>query len=177
MNRTNLTIPGITIMKIKLLRILLIAAVLFVSAAPVCRLFADDKAKKEPDIYNESLDGPKQIDEAVALAQKEHKRVLLQFGANWCIWCHRLHNLCESDKNIAETLKANYVVALVDVNNGHNGELIKKYDAERDGLPFIVILDGDGKHLKTKNTSELEEGDHHSPAKVMAFLNEWKPKK
>lgn len=163
-------------MKSKSLKSLLIAGVLIVAAAPIGRLFADDKAK-EPDIYNESLDGTKQIDEAVALAQKEHKRVLLQFGANWCVWCHRLHNLCESDKNIAETLKANYVVALVDVNNGHNGELIKKYDAERDGLPFIVILDGDGKHLETKNTSELEEGDHHSPAKVMAFLNEWKVRK
>ena len=29
----------------------------------------------------------------------------------------------------------------------------------------------------TKNTAELEEGNHHNPAKVLAFLKEWAPKK
>jgi hypothetical protein len=40
-----------------------------------------------------------------------------------------------------------------------------------------VILDSDGKQLTTKNTEELEESDHHSPDKVLAFLREWSPKK
>jgi hypothetical protein len=40
-----------------------------------------------------------------------------------------------------------------------------------------VILDSQGKHLTTKDTGELEEGDHHSPEKVLAFLNQWSPKK
>jgi hypothetical protein len=31
--------------------------------------------------------------------------------------------------------------------------------------PVIVILDAEGKQLTTKDSSELEEGDHHSPAK------------
>jgi thiol:disulfide interchange protein len=165
-------------MKTKSWRVWLVAGLAAAAMVGGWRLRADDHPKlKEADIYDESLDGAKQVDAAVTVAGKEHKRVLLQFGANWCIWCHRLHNLMDSDKGISETLKADYVVVLVDVNKGHNGELAKKYETEKLGIPCLVVLDSDGKHLKTKNSGELEEGDHHSPEKVMAFLKEWAPKR
>lgn len=139
-------------------------------------ILAEEAAKtSRPNIYDESADGAKQITDALALASKEHKRVLLQFGANWCGWCHKLHNLCDSDKAIAKELKDHYVVALIDVNKGHHSSIVKKYGGEGLGLPFIVVLDGDGTRLITKNSGELEEGDHHSPAKVIDFLKKWAP--
>ena len=89
---------------------------------------ADGPAKpSRPNIYNEKADGGKQIGDALAVAKTENKRVLLQFGANWCGWCHKLHKLCETDKEIAAKLKESYVVVLVDVNKGHNGEIDKRY--------------------------------------------------
>ena len=130
-----------------------------------------------PKLYDESLDGSKQIADALNIAKKEHKRVLLQFGANWCGWCHLLHNLFEADKAINESLKANYVVVLIDVNEGHNKDVDARYgNPIRFGLPVIVILASDGKQLTTKNTEELEQGKQHDPAKVLAFLKEWAPK-
>jgi hypothetical protein len=87
-----------------------------------------------------------------------------------------LHTLFDTDKNIASVLKSNYVVALIDVNNGHNEDLHKKYAGGSFEIPLIVILDADGKHLITEHTGVLEEGDHHSPQKVLAFLKEWTPK-
>jgi len=131
-----------------------------------------------PDIYDESLDGSKQIADALVVAKKEGKNVLLQFGANWCIWCHRLHGLYESDRDIAAILKSNYVVVMVDVNKGHNKETDLKYGTPTShGLPVLVILDADGKQLTTKDSGELEQGNHHDPAKVSAFLKEWMPKR
>jgi thiol:disulfide interchange protein len=130
------------------------------------------------DIYNESVDGSKQVADALALAGKDGKRVLLQFGANWCPWCHKLHSLFETDKDIAARLKSDYVVILIDVNKGRNSEVDSKYGhPTRLGLPVLVVLDADGKQLTTKNSGELEEGNHHSPAKVLAFLDKWSPKK
>jgi thiol:disulfide interchange protein len=126
-----------------------------------------------PAIYEEKADGATQIADALALAKKGNKRVLLQFGANWCGWCHKLHKLFESDNSIAKKLEASYVVAMIDVNKGHNQSLVTKYGAEGFGLPFIVILDTDGKHLTSQRTRELEEGNHHDPKKVLAFLNQW----
>ncbi len=94
----------------------LLAAVLGLPA-----LGAEAPAKSSrPAIYDESADGGKQIADALARAKKENKRVLVQFGANWCGWCHKLHKLFESDADIAARLKEAYVIVLVDVNKGHN---------------------------------------------------------
>ena len=78
-----------------------------------------------PAIYDEKADGAKQIADALAVAKKENRRVLLQFGANWCGWCHKLHKLCQTDPDIAAKLKESFVVVLVDVNKGHNGDITK----------------------------------------------------
>ena len=130
------------------------------------------------DIYNESLDASKQITEALEAARKGNKHVLLQFGANWCGWCHRLHKLFATDKAIAEKLKNDFVVVLVDVNKEHNKDIDTKYgNPTRFGLPVIVVLDSSGKPLTTQDTGKLEEGDHHSPEKVMVFLQKWGPKR
>ena len=128
-------------------------------------------------IYDELADGSKQIAEALAQAGKDGKRVLLQFGANWCPWCHKLHSLFHTDKDIAARLKRDYVVVLIDVNKRHNSVADAKYGHPTGhGIPVIVILDSEGAQLTTKDSGELEEGDHHSPAKVMAFLEKWSPK-
>jgi thiol:disulfide interchange protein len=149
---------------------LLLAAVL---ALPVAGADTPGQAPR-PAIYDESADAARQIADALASAKKENKRVLLQFGANWCGWCHKLHKLFESDADIAAKLKEAYVVVLVDVNKGHNDEINKKYgNPTRFGLPAIVILGPDGKALTTQDTGKLEQGDHHDPKKVLAFLNLW----
>jgi thiol:disulfide interchange protein len=140
---------------------------------------ADPSAKSaRPAIYDVQADGNKQIAEALTKAKGEHKRVLLQFGANWCGWCHLLHGLFESDATIAKTLKEHYVVVMIDVDKGHNSDVVERYDKlTRYGLPVIVVLDEDGKMLTTQDTAKLEEGDHHDPKKVLAFLNKWQPAK
>src|SRR5688500_7764224 len=78
---------------------------------------------EKPKLYDESADGTKQIVDALVTAKKENKRVLLQFGANWCGWCHKLHHTFETDKAVAAVLKANYVVVLIDVNKNHNADV------------------------------------------------------
>ena len=165
-------------MKIRILSLLGTAALL-VSGFCSPAFGADTPAKtSRPAIYDENADGAKQIDDALAVAKKDNKRVLLQFGANWCVWCHKLHKLCQTDADIAAKLKESFVVVLVDVNKGHNNDTNKKYgNPTRLGLPVIVILAADGKALVTQDTGKLEEGDHHDPKKVLAFLNEWAEKK
>ena len=165
-------------MKTRILPIALLVCSLLTLNAWLGRVHAEDAPKStRPNIYDETANGSKQITNALAIAKKEHKRVLLQFGANWCGWCHRLHKLFELDKGIAEELKANYVVVLIDVNKEHNKDMDTKYDHPTQfGLPVIVVLDADGKQLTTEDTGKLEEGDHHSPEKVLAFLKEWSPK-
>lgn len=137
---------------------------------------APPKASR-PAIYDEQANGAQQITDALAVAKKENKRVLLQFGANWCGWCQRLHGLFQSDAAISAKLKQSFVVVLVDVNKEHNADTDKKYgNPTKNSLPVIVILDSEGKALVTQDTGKLESGDHHDPAKVLEFLKQWAAK-
>jgi thioredoxin-related protein len=156
-------------------------ALLLLSLASVG--FAAEQAGKpaRPAIYDRSADGTKQIEEALRTAKAQDKHVLLQFGANWCGWCHRLHGLFKENAEIAKALKENYVVVLIDVDQvdgkPHNANVDQRYGKPtRFGLPVLVVLDSDGKQLTTQDTAKLEEGDHHDPKKVLAFLEQWKPK-
>lgn len=164
-------------MKTPLCSISLITALLVADLClPVVGAEAPATASR-PAIYDEKADGVKQIADALAVARKENKRVLLQFGANWCGWCHRLHKLFQTDEKIAAKLKEAYVVVLVDVNKNHNAAINTQYGKPtQHGLPVILILDVAGQALVTQDTGKLEEGDHHDPAKVLAFLTQWAPK-
>lgn len=133
---------------------------------------------KRPSIYDRTADGNEQIKEALAEARREHKRVLLQFGADWCGWCHKLHDLFKEDRQIARELLYEYVLVLIDVDTvdgaQHNADVIERYGHPiKHGLPVLVVLDAEGKQLVTQETGSLEEGDHHHPDRVLAFLNKW----
>lgn len=136
---------------------------------------------KLPTIYDTKADGSKQIADALATAKRDNKRVILQFGANWCIWCHRLHDLFENDSLIARKLLYEYVLVLIDVDTvddkRHNDDVDKRYGRPtKHGLPTLVVLDADGRQLTTRETEAWEVGDQHDPAKVLAFLQKWQPK-
>jgi thiol:disulfide interchange protein len=166
-------------MKIRFLSgVFLWCAVFTLSLATIKIQAADEPKKTLADIYDESADGSKQIAEALKTARDENKHVLLQFGANWCPWCHKLHALYSSDRSVAEILKKDYVLVMIDVNQGRNQATDEKYGHPiKLGLPALVVLDADGKQLTTKDSGELEHGAFHSPQKVAAFLNQWAPKK
>lgn len=38
------------------------------------------------------------------------------------------------------------------------------------GVPYLTILDAEGKVLANQETGALEEGDHHDPKKVLELL-------
>ena len=132
------------------------------------------------DIYDTKADGNKQIADALKKAEPGHKRVLLMFGANWCVWCHRLHATLEHDDTIAKMLREKFEVVLIDVNtrNGikRNADVNQRYgNPITHGLPVLVVVDASGKQLTTQDTGELESGDKHDPKKVLAFLEHWMP--
>ena len=129
------------------------------------------QAKREP-IYDTSGNGKKLIAEALRKAAKDNKRVLLQYGGNWCSWCYLLHDLFEQDKDIKRLLLFEYELVLIDTQS--NPDIAPTYGAEIKGVPFLTVLDSDGRVLTHQETGSLEVGQRHDPKKVMAFLSQWK---
>jgi len=158
--------------------ILALASLAALAAAPM--LAAPEYPEMGPNIYDVHADGTAQVAAAIGRASAEHRRVLLVLGANWCIWCRRLHRTLEADPTVSGILGEQFVVVDVDVNNrrgvDRNADLVARYGyPTRLGLPVLVVLDSDGRQLCTKDSGELEEGRGHSPAKIAAFLRAWAP--
>jgi thiol:disulfide interchange protein len=161
--------------RLPLLLFLALAASSIVRAAPEYPALGSD-------IYDPKSDGNAQIAAALATAKTSHKNVLLMFGANWCVWCHRLHHTMETDVSVAKNLRENYVLVLIDSNWRHGEK--RNYDVNlrygnplQEGLPVFVVLNAAGQQLTTQESGVLEDGEVHSAAKVNAFLVKWAPEK
>lgn len=132
--------------------------------------------KKEREKFDPTRNAAKDIENAIVKATKENKRILLDVGGEWCIWCHRLDEFILADKEIDSTLHANFIVVKVNYSKENkNEELLAKYP-KIEGYPHFFILEKDGKLLLSKNTGELEAEKSYSREKLLAFLTEWKVK-
>ena len=127
-------------------------------------------------IYAAGLDAHTEVNEAVALASREHKRVLVVFGANWCYDCHVL-DLAFHRPDIETVLRKNYEVVHVDVGEGDkNQDLMQQYQVPmKKGIPAIAVLNSDGKLLYSQQGGEFEKARALAPEDVLVFLNKWKP--
>lgn len=128
--------------------------------------------------YEEGADAQARIDAAVASARADGKRVLLMFGANWCVWCRRLAWVFQNEPRVSAALAEGWHVVHVDTGtrgSGTNRAVIDRYgDPVQHGLPCLVVLDGEGALVHTQETGSLESGDRHDPERVLAFLTRFR---
>jgi thiol:disulfide interchange protein len=128
-------------------------------------------------IYSDTADAHHDIAQALVTAQHEHKRVILDFGGNWCGDCQVLDIYFHQQPNL-ELLDNNFV--LVHVNIGRydrNTDIADKYQVPlKRGVPGLAVLDAHGKLLYSQKNGEFEAMRKMDPASVTEFLNQWKPK-
>ncbi len=143
-------------------------------AKPVRRL--PEPAKPNTALYADPAEGPIEIAAALAAATKDHKRVLLVFGGNWCYDCHVLDTTFHS-KEFAPLVNANFHVVHVNIGNYDvNLDLAKKYEIPLEkGVPSLAILDPNGTLLVSQKKGEFESTVRIGPEDVLDFLNKWKP--
>jgi thioredoxin 1 len=136
---------------------------------------------RNPDSLSENLYPPDanaeaEIRRAMASAAKDHKRVLLVFGGNWCYDCHVL-DLAFRQSDLALLLQANYEVVHVDIGEyNKNLNIAERYQVPLNkGVPALAVLDSNGKLLFSQTHGEFENTHRLGPEDIIAFLNQWKP--
>ena len=130
------------------------------------------KAQVNQHLYSESAHPAADIAAARSVARREHKRILLDFGGNWCRDCQLLDIYYREPKN-AEVLAEHYVVVHVDIGHmDHNVEIADKYHVPiRRGVPALAVLDAKGNLVYAEREKEFE---HTSAEAVQGFLERWK---
>ena len=142
----------------------------------------DDPQLKQPsdmkkDLYPATADAHAEIKDAEDRAAKEHKRILLVFGANWCFDCHVL-DLAFQRPELAPIVNDNYIVVHVDIGDDgkKNADVARQFDTPLDkGVPALAVIDSDGKVITSQKEGEFEDARALTPAALAEFLNKWKP--
>ncbi len=96
------------------------------------------------------------IDEAIVVAKKENKTILVQFsGSDWCKWCIKLNNEVFNTEDFAAYAKDNMVlvnldfprtIAQTDEVKEYNRSMANKYSVR--GFPTVLLMDKEGNVVK-----------------------------
>lgn len=128
------------------------------------------------EIYPDPSQAKVDLAAALKTAAAQHKRVILDFGGNWCGDCQVLDIYFHNQQNLP-LLESNYV--LVHVNVGHfdaNTDIAEKYNIPlHKGVPALAVLNEHGKLLYSQTGGEFEDMRHMESSSVTAFLTHWKP--
>jgi len=130
------------------------------------------------DVYDLARNPAEDLKQAILIAQKEDKRIMLELGGDWCIWCRFMDKFYKTHADILQFRADNYVLVKVNVSaENMNKEFLSQFP-DAAGYPHIYILDSDGTFLHSQDTAELEDGaDSYLPEVFMAFLQKWAPSK
>jgi len=127
--------------------------------------------------YDPKRDAARDIDEAVIEAARTQRRVLVEVGGEWCVWCHMMDDFFEKNRTVLDLREKNYVMVKVNFSDENKNEPVLSRYPQIKGYPHIFILDSDGKLLHSQDTGELEEGKGYNLSKFTAFLEKWAPEK
>ena len=130
------------------------------------------------DIYPEPSQAKTDLDAAMKIAAQSHKRVIVDFGGNWCGDCQVLDIYFHNPQN-RPILESNFV--LVHINIGRMDENLDI--AERFGIPVtlgvpaLAVLSPNGKILYGQRGGEFSHMGKMESSAVTKFLVQWRPPK
>jgi thiol:disulfide interchange protein len=159
---------------LKTIPLIALAAVLALTACKTAPTTTTTSRAIYPDPAQANAD----LSAALKTAAATHKRILLDFGGNWCGDC-RVLDIYFHDPANRPILEANFV--LVHVNIGHmdaNLDIAKQYEVPLEkGVPALAVLDEHGKLLYSQKSGEFEAMRSMESVEVTKFLVQWEPEK
>ncbi|RRA48181.1 thioredoxin family protein [Acidipila sp. EB88] len=117
------------------------------------------------------------IDAALKTAAAEHKRVLLDFGGDWCPDCQVLNVYFHRPEN-QPLLDQNFVVVEVNVGRhiDENLALGAKYGVDlKKGVPALAVVSAKNKVIYGQSGGQFSNMRRMEPSSVHDFLDQWKP--
>jgi thioredoxin-related protein len=114
---------------------------------------------------------------AVEKVEQSNKRIILDVGGEWCIWCHRIDAFMHGTEEIKTLLEENFIVLKINYSKENKNEDFLSQYPKVEGYPHFFVLGENGKLLHSQNTGELEKDKDYDSEKFTDFLNKWKPNK
>jgi thioredoxin-related protein len=156
-----------------------IIAMLIFSLIVLGNLYGQEKNQNKyvPVTKFDPARNPEQdVKDAVIEAKSTNKRIILDVGGEWCIWCHRIDDFINRHKDVYNLMHDNFVVVKINYSpKNENGKFLSAYP-KIPGYPHFFVLDKNGKLIHSQDTGKLEKGKGYNKDKFIVFLEKWKLK-
>jgi len=133
--------------------------------------------------FDERADSTAALQMALQRAKKDNRRVLIEWGDNSSDWCVLLHKSFNADAGLRRKRLYEYELITIAINPmKRNERLAKQFQAAlADGVPYLTMLDADGKVLANQRTdpfqTKSESGSQEIDAKkLLEFLTKHQAK-
>jgi thiol:disulfide interchange protein len=124
-------------------------------------------------LFNSNLDQAQELRKTVMRARLAKKNILIEVGADWCVWCHRLEHFILVNPELHQLRSQNYIH--MRLFSGEGSDLPDVFDKlpPFDGIPHFFVYDFQGNLLHSQNTEPFEVGETYDYTRVWEFLASW----
>jgi thiol:disulfide interchange protein len=127
-----------------------------------------------PDIYPAPEKAGPELAAALDSAAATHRRVIVDFGGNWCPDCYVLDAYLHDAVN-KPILAAHFVIVHVNIGAfDQNLDIAERYAVPlKRGVPALAVLDAQGQLLYAQKGGEFEAMRRMQSGAVTQFLQQW----
>lgn len=125
------------------------------------------------DVYPDVALARTQVDEAFATAARTKRKVLIDFGGNWCPDCRMLAGIFEQPE-VAQWLESQFVVVPVNVGRiDKNLDIAKEFGVTIHEVPTVLVVTPGHTLLNADGANTLGNARAMSTQAVLDLLDKW----
>lgn len=123
--------------------------------------------------FDEQRDPFKDGAAAIKLASQTNRRILIDLGGDWCVWCHKMDAFFDANPDIKQRLHQTFVLLRVNVSDANpNTEFLRTFPKPL-GYPHMYVSDKNGSVLWSQDTAEFLKAGEYNREAFMAFFDRW----
>jgi thiol:disulfide interchange protein len=123
--------------------------------------------------YDVARDPAKDLQDAIAEATRTNKRILMEVGGDWCVYCAIMDTAFDSHPQLKKVRDTSYVMLKVNFSKENPNEAFLSHYPHIPDYPHFFVLDSKGALLHSQPTHGFEHGKNYNVAKIDAFLKKW----
>ena len=123
--------------------------------------------------FDESRDPFKDGAAAIELAGQTNRKILIDLGGDWCVWCHKMDAFFDANPDIKQRLHQTFVLLKISVSETNpNSEFLQTFPKPL-GYPHMYVSDKNGSVLWSQDTAEFLKNGQYNRDAFITFFDRW----
>ncbi|MEP1551772.1 MAG: thioredoxin family protein [Paraglaciecola sp.] len=124
-------------------------------------------------IFDSTINFEDTLNKAFKDATEQNKKVIVEYGGDWCIWSERMYSVLEK-KKFKSFISDNFIFVRCYIGREWENTFPTHIEIpDFDSVPFFSLLSSDGEFLSHQNTEPFEILWFYNKRKLFDLFKEW----